>query len=158
MFCFAFLPSFFLLFFCISTTCDTRARLAEERKDSDKMHDDARFHREESGFRERSARYERQQSYYRSFFGSRQRREQQQHKPPAKEVSKDNFYAILKVPRTADLDAIQKGFRALAFEWHPDRHQNSPEANAKFQKILEAYQTLRDPKKRAEYDIYSRSV
>lgn len=65
------------------------------------------------------------------------------------------FYVLLNVEPGASLSQIQMAFRAKAFEHHPDLKRSSSEqaeANAKFAHILEAYQTLRDPSKRADYD------
>ena len=41
-------------------------------------------------------------------------------------------------------------------EYHPDRNP-SPEAEAKFKEITEAYEVLRDPQKRAAYDRYGKA-
>src|SRR4051794_16637276 len=41
-------------------------------------------------------------------------------------------------------------------EYHPDRN-SSPEAEAKFKEITEAYEVLRDPQKRATYDRYGKA-
>ena len=45
-------------------------------------------------------------------------------------------------------------FALQAREWHPDRHQGEAreKAEAKFQEISEAFQTLSDPVRRATYD------
>lgn len=59
-----------------------------------------------------------------------------------------DYYEVLGVSRTADDDEIKKRFRKLAKEHHPDKG-GDPE---RFRKIKEAYDTLGDPKKRAEYD------
>jgi DnaJ-class molecular chaperone len=69
-------------------------------------------------------------------------------------MSRD-FYAILGVPRDADSQALKKAYRQLALRWHPDKNPNNvEEAQAKFQEISEAYETLNDPEKRAIYDRY----
>jgi curved DNA-binding protein CbpA len=41
----------------------------------------------------------------------------------------------------------------MAFQCHPDRHQETEEAHKKMQEINEAYAILTDPIKRREYDI-----
>jgi len=65
----------------------------------------------------------------------------------------DNFYDILGIDKKSDFSEIKKAYRQLSMKWHPDKNNNSPETVAKFQKISEAYETLRDEKKRQQYDI-----
>ncbi len=62
-----------------------------------------------------------------------------------------DYYKILGVERTAGADAIKKAYRRLAHKFHPDisKEKNAKEA---FQEIGEAYETLKDPEKRAAYD------
>ena len=67
------------------------------------------------------------------------------------ETAPRDFYEVLGVPRDADEKTIKDAFRALALEYHPDRNK-SPEAEARFKEIAEAYAVLSDPRKRAEYD------
>jgi len=65
-----------------------------------------------------------------------------------------SHYEILGVARTATLDDIRTAFRAKSFQYHPDVNRgNEKEATEKFRQVLDAYQTLRDPKKRAAYDM-----
>jgi DnaJ-class molecular chaperone len=52
------------------------------------------------------------------------------------------------VPRTATADDIKRAFRRLASQHHPDKGGDTQ----KFQAIQEAYATLSDEQKRAEYD------
>jgi len=62
-----------------------------------------------------------------------------------------DYYKILGVEEKDDQALIKKVYRRLARKYHPDV---SEEANAdeKFKEIQEAYQVLKDPEKRAEYD------
>lgn len=60
-----------------------------------------------------------------------------------------DYYATLGVPRTATADEIKQAFRRLASQHHPDRAGGDTQ---KFQAIQEAYATLGDEQKRAEYN------
>lgn len=62
-----------------------------------------------------------------------------------------DYYEVLGVSRDADAKAIKDAFRELALKYHPDRNK-SPDAEARFKEIAEAYAILSDPKKRADYD------
>ena len=64
-----------------------------------------------------------------------------------------DYYEVLGVPRDADAKAIKEAFRRLAMKYHPDRNK-SPEAEAKFKEVAEAYAILSDPIKRANYDSH----
>ncbi len=65
-----------------------------------------------------------------------------------------NYYEILGIEKTASKDEVKKAFRKLAAKYHPDKKTGD---EAKFKEISEAYATLGDDKKRAEYDTYGRS-
>jgi molecular chaperone DnaJ len=64
-----------------------------------------------------------------------------------------DFYSLLGVSRDAGEEEIKRAYRRLAMEYHPDRNP-SPEAEARFKEIAEAYSVLMDPEKRAAYDRY----
>ena len=66
------------------------------------------------------------------------------------------FYALLGVSREATEAEIKKAYRKLAMEYHPDRNP-SPEAEARFKEITEAYEVLRDPQKRSAYDRFGKA-
>jgi molecular chaperone DnaJ len=67
-----------------------------------------------------------------------------------------DFYSLLGVSRSAGEAEIKKAYRKLAMEYHPDRNA-SPDAEARFKEITEAYEVLRDPDKRAAYDRYGKA-
>ena len=60
----------------------------------------------------------------------------------------ENFYDTLGVKEDASQDEIKKAYRKLAVEHHPDKGGSEE----KFKKISEAYDTLGDENKRAQYD------
>ena len=67
-------------------------------------------------------------------------------------MNKD-YYEILGITKDASEDEIKKAYRKLAAEYHPDVSKD-PKANEKMALINEAYATLKDPDKRANYDQY----
>ncbi len=62
-----------------------------------------------------------------------------------------DYYQVLGVERGADVEAVKKAYRKLAHQFHPDVSKD-PAGEEKFKEIAEAYQTLKDPEKRAAYD------
>jgi molecular chaperone DnaJ len=62
-----------------------------------------------------------------------------------------DFYAILGVPQDASKKDIEKAYRKLARELHPD-HNPDPAAEERFKGVSEAYSVLHEDKSRAEYD------
>ena len=65
-----------------------------------------------------------------------------------------DYYKLLGVTRSASKDEIGKAFKKLARKYHPDLNPNNPEAEAKFKEINEAYEVLKDEKKRKLYDQF----
>jgi curved DNA-binding protein len=64
-----------------------------------------------------------------------------------------DFYSILGVSRDASADDIQRAYRKLARQYHPDVNKD-PGAEERFKQISEAYDVLSDPKTRERYDAF----
>lgn len=64
-----------------------------------------------------------------------------------------DYYKILNVKKDATQDEIKKSYHKLALKYHPDKNDNKEEAEKKFKEIVEAYEVLSDPDKRARYNI-----
>lgn len=62
-----------------------------------------------------------------------------------------DYYKALGLERDATVAEIKQAYRKLAHKYHPDISKD-PEGEAKFKDVAEAYATLKDPEKRAEYD------
>ena len=77
----------------------------------------------------------------------------------AMQSSSSDPYEILHVPRgTTDEEVLKKAYRVQALKWHPDRNpEKRVEAEARFKKVSEAYETLKDPMKRQSYEYGSAS-
>jgi curved DNA-binding protein len=62
-----------------------------------------------------------------------------------------DYYEILGLKRDASADEIKKAYRKLARKYHPDVSKEK-NAEEKFKEMSEAYETLKEPEKRAAYD------
>lgn len=63
-----------------------------------------------------------------------------------------DYYEILGVSRDASTEEVKKAYRKLALKYHPDRNPDDPEAEERFKEVTEAYEVLRDPEKRSQYN------
>src|SRR5208282_309281 len=62
-----------------------------------------------------------------------------------------DYYEILEISPNANSGTIERMFRYLAQRYHPDNPDSGD--RSLFDAIMEAYDTLRDPIKRVQYDI-----
>lgn len=62
-----------------------------------------------------------------------------------------DYYKIMGIDRKATPEEIKRAYRKLARKYHPDVSKEK-NAEAKFKEVGEAYEVLKDPKKRAAYD------
>jgi hypothetical protein len=67
-----------------------------------------------------------------------------------------DYYAILQVDPRAEHEVIQAAFRGLAKKYHPDVYAGA-ERNERMRVVIEAYEMLSDPAKRAAYDRQRKS-
>ncbi|HEY3992332.1 MAG TPA: J domain-containing protein [Ktedonobacteraceae bacterium] len=67
-------------------------------------------------------------------------------------VDYKDYYKILGVDKTATQKDIQKAYRKLARQYHPDVNPGDTSAEERFKEINEANEVLSDPEKRKQYD------
>jgi curved DNA-binding protein len=61
-----------------------------------------------------------------------------------------NYYDLLQINPKAEIETIERVYRILASRYHPDNQQTGDAE--RFRTLTDAYQLLRDPVKRKEYD------
>ena len=72
--------------------------------------------------------------------------------------SKRDYYEVLSVERSANVDEIKKAYRQLTRKWHPDVNQGDASAEEKFKEVAEAYEVLSDAQKRGAYDRFGHAA
>ncbi|WP_245425844.1 DnaJ domain-containing protein [Mesorhizobium sp. WSM3862] len=62
-----------------------------------------------------------------------------------------DYYELLEISPKATSEPVERIFRYFAMRYHPDNRDTGDES--RFNEIVEAHNTLKDPLKRAQYDI-----
>ncbi len=73
-------------------------------------------------------------------------------------MSKQDYYELLGVTKSANADELKKAYRKMAMQYHPDKNPGNKEAEQKFKDLSEAYDVLKDDNKRAAYDRYGHAA
>ncbi|MDR2579218.1 MAG: molecular chaperone DnaJ [Chitinispirillales bacterium] len=73
-------------------------------------------------------------------------------------MAKADYYETLGVSKNASDDDIKKAYRKLAVMYHPDKNPGDKPAEEKFRQATEAYEVLKDEKKRAQYDKFGHAA
>ncbi|NIM11071.1 MAG: molecular chaperone DnaJ [Candidatus Aminicenantes bacterium] len=66
----------------------------------------------------------------------------------------NDYYKTLGINKKASLSDIKRAYRKLARKYHPDLNPGDKAAERSFKEITEAYEVLRDPEKRKQYDMF----
>lgn len=67
---------------------------------------------------------------------------------------REDYYELLDMPPTATKQELRAAYRRLAMRFHPDHSGDDPAAEERFKLIAEAWRTLGDAEKRADYDAW----
>lgn len=73
-------------------------------------------------------------------------------------MAKTDFYEVLGLDKSASEEDIKKAYRKLAIKYHPDKNPGDKTAEEKFKEATQAYEILKDPKKRAQYDQFGHAA
>ena len=72
--------------------------------------------------------------------------------PQTNPSDEPDYYQVLQVSRSADVDTIRRIFHVLAQRYHPDNRETGNQD--KFRQVVEAHSVLSDPEKRAAHDVF----
>ncbi len=73
-------------------------------------------------------------------------------------MAKADFYEVLGVEKNASEDDVKKAYRKLAIKYHPDKNPGDKSAEEKFREATQAYEILKDPNKRSQYDQFGHAA
>lgn len=69
-----------------------------------------------------------------------------------------DLYEILGVQKGADEATLKSAYRKIAMKDHPDKNPGDDKAELRFKEASAAYDTLKDPQKRAAYDRFGHAA
>ncbi len=67
-----------------------------------------------------------------------------------------DYYELMQLSPSADAETISRVYRMLAFRYHPDNTETGN--HEMFIRLSEAYEIMRDPEKRTNYDLRRRDT
>jgi molecular chaperone DnaJ len=73
-------------------------------------------------------------------------------------MSKADYYETLGIAKNASEDDIKKAYRKLAMKFHPDKNPGDKAAEESFKNATEAYEILKEPQRRAQYDQFGHAA
>ncbi len=73
-------------------------------------------------------------------------------------MAKRDYYEVLGLKRNAGEQDIKNAYRKLAKEYHPDCNPGDVDAEKRFKEVNEAYEVLKDPRKRAAFDRFGHAA
>ena len=69
-------------------------------------------------------------------------------------ATKRDYYEVLGVAKSADIDDIKRAYKKLVAKHHPDRNPGDTAAVVAFKEAAEAFAILSDPEKKMRYDRF----